>query len=188
MVVGLGNPGRKYENTRHNIGFMVAEHLRTQYGGVSVSRQFEGQWAQLRIENTIVAVLQPHTFMNASGQSVRQAFDFYKLSFDDLLVVCDDLNLPSGRVRLKRGGSSGGQKGLADILRHLGTDQWARLKIGIDRPPEHWQVVDYVLGQFDSHERVVMERSIDRACRMVRCWALQGVTAAMNEYNAQPDA
>lgn len=187
LVVGLGNPGRKYEQTRHNVGFMVAEQLIQEQNGTPSATKFDGQWNELHVGTEKMLLLQPHTFMNASGQSVRKAIDFYKLSLDDLLVVCDDLNLPTGRIRLRRSGSAGGQKGLADVVRHLGSDQWARLKIGIDRPPANWQVVDYVLGKFDTDEKKTIDLAISRACDAVMSWATRGTTETMNRYNADPD-
>ena len=187
LLVGLGNPGRKYEQTRHNVGFMVAAQLVREENGTKAANQFEGEVSEVRIGGEKLLVLCPHTFMNASGQSVRKAFDFYKLSLEDLLVVCDDLNLTTGRVRLKPSGSAGGQKGLLDIIRHLGSDQWARLKIGIDRPPANWQVVDYVLGKFEKDERETIDLAVSRACDAVKSWVTRGTADTMNHFNAQCD-
>ncbi|MCC9654723.1 aminoacyl-tRNA hydrolase [Rhodopirellula halodulae] len=188
LVVGLGNPGRKYDQTRHNIGFMVADALVRRYVGSPPTTKFEGEISECRIENEKVLVLCPHTYMNASGQSVRKAIEFYKLSLEDILVICDDLNLDTGRVRLRRSGSAGGQKGLVDIIRHLGSDQWARLKIGIGRPPAKWQVSDYVLGKFDKTEQQEMEHAIVRSCDATASWVADGVTEAMNRFNAAKGA
>lgn len=126
--------------------------------------------------------------MNASGQSVRQAVDFYKLEVDDLLVVCDDLNLASGRLRIRPRGSAGGQNGLKDIIRHLGTEVFCRLKIGIGRPPQGWDVADYVLGKFPKAEQDKIETATTQAAYAAIDWATQGITVAMNKYNADPDA
>ena len=188
LIAGLGNPGRKYEQTRHNIGFEVARSLAERHSGTTPSKKFEGEISELRIGGEKVLVLCPHTYMNASGQSVRKAFDFFKLSLEDLLVICDDLNLPCGRVRLRRAGSAGGQKGLADISRHLGTDQWARLKIGIGRPPAQWQVTDYVLGKFESEEQEPIRSAVQRSADAAECWVQDGITPAMNRYNASAEA
>ncbi|MEM6979061.1 MAG: aminoacyl-tRNA hydrolase [Planctomycetota bacterium] len=186
LIVGLGNPGRKYEGTRHNAGFMVAEQLIKQHAAPSPSRKFDGELSEFRVSDQRILVLCPHTFMNASGQSVRKALDFYKLDTEDLLVVCDDLNLPRGKIRLRRSGSAGGQKGLADVIRHLGSDQWCRLKIGIGRPPAQWQVIDYVLGRFDSAERDEIDDAVTRSCQAAVVWATEGATQAMTQFNAQP--
>ncbi|EMI54737.1 aminoacyl-tRNA hydrolase [Rhodopirellula sallentina] len=184
LIVGLGNPGRKYEQTRHNVGFMVAEQLCREFSGSSPSKKFDGEISEIRIGSEKGLVLCPHTFMNASGKSIRKAFDFYKLNLEDLIVICDDLNLATGRIRIRRGGSAGGQKGLADTIAHLGTDQYPRLRIGIDRPPAKWQVVDYVLGNFNEEERPEIELAIMRSCDAIRCWATEGITEAMSRFNS----
>ncbi|QDT03138.1 Peptidyl-tRNA hydrolase [Rubripirellula lacrimiformis] len=132
-------------------------------------------------------LLWPQTYMNASGQSVRKAMDFYKLAASDVLVVCDDLNLASGKVRLRASGSAGGQKGLADTIRHLQSDEFARLKIGIGRPPEGWEVTDYVLGKFSGNEQETMETAATAAARVAISWATDGVAAAMNRHNGGDD-
>ena len=131
LVVGLGNPGSKYEGTRHNIGFEVVDRLAAGGSGATFARKFDGLLAEAEIDFHRVLLLKPETFMNLSGRSVGQALRFYKLELADLLVVCDDLNLPLGKLRIRGGGSDGGQKGLRDITAHLGTDAYARLRIGI---------------------------------------------------------
>src|SRR5947209_13892993 len=136
LVVGLGNPGRKYEGTRHNIGFEVVDRLAEGGSGTTFARKFDGLLAEADIDFRRVLLLKPETFMNLSGRSVVPALRFYKLEPVDLLVVCDDLNLPLGKLRIRKGGSDGGQKGLRDISAHLGTEDYARLRIGIgDRGP-----------------------------------------------------
>lgn len=187
LIVGLGNPGRRYEQTRHNIGFMVAERVASLIGANSVKTRFEGEVAEGAAGDRLV-VLCPQTFMNASGKSVRKACDFYKLSPDEVLVICDDLNLPTGRLRFRATGSAGGQKGLADIIRHLGTDRIARLRIGIDRPPAGWDPADYVLGKFAPDEQPKIEAAISLAAQAVLDWSTEGVGFVMNRYNADPSA
>ncbi|MCG8650967.1 MAG: aminoacyl-tRNA hydrolase [Pirellulales bacterium] len=188
LIVGLGNPGRKYEQTRHNVGFMAVAKLAALISASPSKARFEGEVAEGALDGEKLLVLCPHTFMNASGKSVRKACDFYKLSAQDLLVVCDDLNLPCGRLRLRPSGSAGGQKGLADIIRQLGTDSFTRLKIGIDRPPPQWDVSDYVLGKFRKDEQEKIESATTRAAYAAMDWAKQGTSFAMNKYNADPDA
>ncbi len=183
LIVGLGNPGRRYEQSRHNIGFMVAARVAKQIGADSVKTRFEGEVAEGAVAEKLV-VLCPQTYMNASGKSVRKACDFYKLSPEDVLVVCDDLDLPSGRLRFRASGSAGGQKGLADIIRHLGTDQVARLRIGIDRPPAGWDPADYVLGKFAPEEQEKIEPAISLAAQAAIDWSTQGIGFVMNRYNA----
>ena len=187
LIVGLGNPGRKYEQTRHNVGFMVAAKLAHLVAAGPAKIRFEGEVSEAVADEKLV-LLCPHTYMNASGKSVRKAFDFYKLDPGDLLVICDDLNLPAGRLRARAGGSAGGQKGLADIIRHLGTDQFCRLRIGIDRPPPGWDTTDYVLGKFSPQQHDKIGTAIDSAAHATLMWANEGIAAVMNRYNADPSA
>ncbi len=126
--------------------------------------------------------------MNASGQSVRKAVDFYKLDLEDLLVICDDLNLAAGRLRIRPNGSAGGQKGVKDIIRHLSSEDFPRLRLGIDRPPEGWSVTDYVLGKFTKTEQEVFEKTTTQAAHAVLSWATQGIGPTMNQYNVNPNA
>ena len=187
LIVGLGNPGRQYEQTRHNVGFVAAAKVASLIGASPSKNRFEGEIAE-GVAGEKLVILWPQTYMNASGQSVRKACDFYKLSPTDLLVICDDLNLASGRLRIRASGSAGGQKGLADIIRHLGTDAFARLRIGIGRPPEGWEATDYVLGKFSKAEQDKMESSTTDAARAAIQWASEGIGLVMNRYNADPAA
>ncbi len=186
LVVGLGNPGRKYQQTRHNIGFEIVGRLLAPLGSGAAKKRFSGEFAEGRYQGHKVAVLCPETYMNASGSSVRQAIDFYKLdpTADDVLVVCDDLNLTTGRLRFRPGGSAGGQKGLADIIAKLETDQFSRLRFGIDRPPDGIEVVDFVLQRFSAQQQKSVEESIERAVGGVLEWVVSGVNRCMNLYNA----
>lgn len=184
LIVGLGNPGRKYEQTRHNVGFMAAAKLASLIGASPSRVQFDGDLAGGSSGAEKVIVLCPATFMNASGKSVRKAIDFYKMSPEHLLVMCDDLNLPAGKLRIRPSGSAGGQKGLVDIIRHLGTDDFARLRIGIDRPPPEWDVSDYVLGKFRKDEQDEIETATTRAAYAAIDWVSEGTMFAMNKYNA----
>ena len=190
LIVGLGNPGRKYEQTRHNVGFMTAAKLAAKVSADAPRDKFDGEIAEanLRIdtEPQKLAILCPNTYMNASGQSVRKAFDFYKLSLDDILVICDDLNLPTGRLRIRPSGSAGGQKGLADIIRHLDSQSFARLRIGIDRPPDGWEVTDYVLGKFSSAEQEPIEEATTWAAQAALDWVTHDTAFVANLYNPDP--
>ncbi len=182
LVVGLGNPGTKYQGTRHNIGFELIDRLASGGRGVSFSRKFDGQVAEIEIDYRRVLLLKPETFMNLSGRSVGQVVRFYKLEPQEVLAVCDDLNLPVGKIRLRPGGSDGGQKGLRDITAHLGTDQFPRLRIGIGDQGEV-DAVDYVLSRFRSPERAAIDDSLILATQAVAVWVTQGVDAAMNRFN-----
>ena len=184
LIVGLGNPGRKYEQTRHNVGFVVAALVASRIHAGAAKVRFEGEMAEGTVDNEKLAILCPHTYMNASGRSVRKACDFFKLEPEDLLVVCDDLNLAAGRIRLRAAGSAGGQKGVADIIRHLGTDEFSRLRIGIDRPPAGWDVSGYVLGKFNESEKKTFDEATDVATQAALDWARHGIGFAMNRYNA----
>ncbi len=188
LLVGLGNPGRKYEQTRHNVGFIVAEKVAVLTSAGAPKVKFEGEMAEGSVGGQKLVVLCPHTYMNASGQSVRKAIDFYKLELNDILVVCDDLNLASGRLRIRPSGSAGGQNGIKDTIRHLGSDAFARLRVGIDRPPEGWSVTDYVLGKFSKSESETFETATTSAAHAAICWATEGIGKAMNQYNVHPDA
>ncbi len=182
LVVGLGNPGSKYDGTRHNIGFEVVDRLALGGPGGRPSRKFEGLLAEVEIEFRRVLLLKPETFMNLSGRSVVQALRFYKLEPVDLLVLCDDLNLPLGKLRIRKGGSDGGQKGLRDISAHLGTEDYARLRLGVgDRGPV--DASDYVLGRFRPAERPVIDDALIAATQAVAVWVAQGIDAAMNRFN-----
>lgn len=182
LVVGLGNPGSKYDGTRHNIGFDVVDRLASGGPGARFSRKFEGQLAEAEIEFRRVLLLKPETFMNLSGRSVAPALRFYKLEAADLLVVCDDLNLPLGKLRIRKGGSDGGQKGLRDISAQIGTEDYARLRVGIgDRGPV--DAADFVLSRFRPAERPSIEDALIVATQAVAVWVAQGADAAMNRFN-----
>jgi PTH1 family peptidyl-tRNA hydrolase len=182
LVVGLGNPGSKYEATRHNIGFEVIDRLAEGGAGARFQRKFDGLVAEIEIDFRRILLLKPETFMNLSGRSVAQALRFYKLELSDLLVVCDDLSLPLGKLRIRGGGSDGGQKGLRDITAHLGTDAFARLRIGIgERGPV--DAVDFVLSRFRSAERPVIDDALILASQAVAVWVSQGLGPAMNRFN-----
>lgn len=184
MVVGLGNPGRKYQATRHNIGYEVLWNLAKRFATGSPKSNFQGDLVDANLEGVRVLLLWPQTYMNRSGTCVVQVRDFYKLENSDLLVVCDDLNLPLARLRVRAKGSSGGQKGLEDIIRALGTDEFARLRVGIGSPPENWDAADYVLGKFNKQELAEVEVAIGRAADAVVEWARYGEGPCMNRYNA----
>ncbi len=188
LIVGLGNPGRKYQETRHNVGFEVAGALMGTLANPSIKKRFDGESVEAVYQGEKVVVLCPDTFMNASGTSVRKAVDFFKLdpNGDELLVVCDDMNLALGRLRFRKDGSAGGQKGLADIIAKLGTNQFSRLRFGIDRPPAEMEVVDFVLSKFSAQHRKVVDDAIGLAACAVLQWVVSGVSHCMNQYNAAP--
>ncbi|MBI5368268.1 MAG: aminoacyl-tRNA hydrolase [Planctomycetes bacterium] len=186
IVVGLGNPGRKYEATRHNVGFRVVDCLARRHGAAVTRDQFLALMGEARIGGERVCLLKPMTYMNLSGQAVRAALDWFKEVPEQVLVVSDDLALPLGKLRVRRGGSSGGQKGLASILQHLGTEAFPRVRIGIGAVPPRMAAADFVLTPFGASETAEMERAIGAAADAVECWVARGVEPAMNKYNTAP--
>jgi PTH1 family peptidyl-tRNA hydrolase len=186
VVVGLGNPGSKYAGTRHNIGYMVIDYLAESPRAGRFQSRFQGSIAELIEEGEKTLLVKPETFMNLSGRCVREVLDFYQVPVADLLVVCDDINLPLGKLRVRARGSDGGQKGLRDIRNHLGTDEYARLRVGIDAPGEA-DAADYVLSRFRPSEKPVIEEAVRTAGEAVIYWVRHGVEASMNRYNAGPE-
>lgn len=183
LVVGLGNPGRQYQQTRHNVGFAVLGELARRFGQSGPRGKFRGEVVEASIEGQRALLLGPLTYMNRSGASVQEAKQFYKIPEEEILVVCDDLNLPLAKIRLRGNGSGGGQKGLEDIIRRLGTEDFPRLRIGIGSPPEGWNWVDFVLSKFSKEEADEIEQAVKRAADAVTVWAREGIAATMNQYN-----
>ncbi len=183
LVVGLGNPGRRYQQTRHNIGWAVLAELARRFGSSPAKSRFQGEVVEADLEGQKALLLTPWTYMNLSGASVLAARDFYKIPNGDLLVVCDDLNLPVAKLRIRAGGSSGGQKGLEDIIRRLGSEEFSRLRIGIGSPPEDWDWANFVLSKFSGEEIEDVEAAVVRAAEAVVTWAREGLEACMNRYN-----
>ncbi len=190
LIVGLGNPGKKYTDTRHNVGFRVIAELHQRFGAPRPSAKFDSELLQVQVSSAQQKVLlqSPLTFMNASGNAVRAAVDFYKIQLPDVLVICDDFQLDLGRLRFRPHGSAGGQKGLQDIIQKLGTQDFPRLRIGVGQPPPGWDVANYVLGKFAPEEFPEIEKAIGRAADGVLQWIDQGTQQAMNRFNADPRA
>lgn len=184
IVVGLGNPGGRYVGTRHNVGFEVLARLAAQYAANPPRSRFDAEVTEIAIggERTLLAA--PQTYMNLSGRCVRQIVDFYKVPISELLVVCDDMNLEVGRLRLRASGSAGGQKGLQDIIERLGTEEFARLRVGIGRPPGRMDGAAYVLQRFSAADQEAMAPALVRAADAVVLWVDEGVQSAMNSVNA----
>jgi len=183
LVVGLGNPGRQYDGTRHNVGFEVVAELARRFGQGHPKAKFHGQLVEAILGTRRALLLRPTTYMNNSGNSVQEAKRFYRIPEEDLLVVCDDLNLPVAKLRFRPKGTAGGQKGLEDIIRRLGTEEFARLRIGIGSPPDGWAWPDYVLSKFTNEEKAEVEQAVRQAADAVVVWAEQGCDLCMNRYN-----
>jgi PTH1 family peptidyl-tRNA hydrolase len=184
LIVGLGNPGEKYKGTRHNVGFDVVERLSVQFTAPPPRAKFQGAVTEVTIGGERVLLLTPHTYMNASGTSVLAARDFYKITNEDILVVCDDFALPLGKLRLRAKGSSGGQKGLEDIIRRLGADEISRLRLGIGIPPAGRDAAGFVLSRFMKDEQSLATEMIERATEAAAAWVQSGIATAMNRFNA----
>ena len=184
VVVGLGNPGPRYDGTRHNVGFAVVDLLAQSPRAGRFQSRFQAQVAELFEDADKVLLVKPDTFMNLSGRCVRQVMDFYQLTPDALLVVCDDINLPLGKLRARAKGTHGGHNGLRDIQNHLGTTEYARLRIGVDAPKAD-EAIDHVLGRFRAVERPVIADAVLLSAQAVAVWVAQGIAACMNKYNAE---
>lgn len=183
LVVGLGNPGKKYTGTRHNVGFAVLDQLAKEWSADVPRAKFESFVAECRVGQQKTLLVWPQTYMNRSGLAVQQAAAFYKAPLENLLVICDDFNLPLGKLRYRTGGSSGGQNGLKDIISALGTDDWPRLRLGVGPVPERWNPADFVLGRFSNDQTDQAGASIQLAAKSVATWVEEGVAVAMNQYN-----
>ena len=183
VVVGLGNPGDQYQNTRHNVGFQTVAELAKRHGGEKPRSRFEADVVEIFFNSEKVLLVAPQTYMNNSGRSVAAITRFFQLESDDLLVVCDDMNLDTGRLRLRGSGSAGGQNGLKDIIRHWGGEDFTRLKIGIGRPPGRMSASDYVLGRFRKDEVGEIEHAIIKAADGIEIWMNEGLQTAMNWLN-----
>ncbi|MFZ5832936.1 MAG: aminoacyl-tRNA hydrolase [Planctomycetota bacterium] len=187
LVVGLGNPGRQYEGTRHNVGYLVlAEFARRHGAGLPVRNKFRGEVLEFDYRGEKTVLLSPLTYMNLSGLSVAEAKGFYKLENDSLLVVTDDLNLPVARLRFRARGSAGGQKGLENIIQQLGHSDFARLRIGVGTPPPRWNWADYVLAKFTKEEMPQIEKAVQQAADAVGDWIREGIDYCMRTYNGNP--
>src|SRR5947209_14743592 len=182
VIVGLGNPGPKYAGTRHNVGFDVLDYLAAAPGCAAFRERFEAFVAETKEGDETVLLMKPLTFMNLSGRAVRAALDFYKLPVESLLVVCDDFNLPLGKLRVRAKGSHGGQNGLRSIQDQLGTDAYARLRIGVGQP-DPGDAVDFVLSRFRPGERKATEEAVATAAQAVLVWVRSGTEACMNRFN-----
>lgn len=184
LIVGLGNPGKQYEGTRHNVGFATLAKLIATRTSSPGKHKFQGDLYEATMAGQRVLLLLPLTYMNGSGASVLAASDFYKIEHSDILIICDDLALPLGKLRFRAKGSSGGQKGLEDVIRRLGTDEIPRLRIGIGAPPAGRDVPGYVLGRFTPNELAAAEQSVLRAAESAEAWVEKGLSHCMNQYNA----
>ena len=185
LVVGLGNPGRKYAQTRHNVGFKVLDSLSHRWNIPAEGKQLGSLVGAGRIGDAKVLLTRPQSFMNRSGQPVRSLMGYFKTDPEHVVVVHDDLDLPFGRIQLKKGGGHGGHNGLRDLNKHVGAD-YVRVRVGVGRPPEGWDVADYVLGKWDDHELAQVDDVVGQACDAVESILRDGLEPAMNTFNVRP--
>lgn len=187
LIVGLGNPGRQYTNTRHNVGFMAVERLAKKWRATwTAEKKFQSRMARVDQDGRRCLLCEPQTYMNLSGEAVGAVLSFYRLTPERLLVVVDDADLPFGEIRMRADGSSGGHHGLESIEAHLGTRQYPRLRIGIGREPNApREITGYVLGAFRGPETDVLDKVLARACDQIECWLDAGIGKAMSRYNGR---
>ena len=185
LIVGLGNPGKEYEKTRHNSGYMALAKLAENVGASVTSNKFQALTASAMIGGQKVLLMEPLTFMNLSGNAVRAAADYYKIDPQDILILHDDMDLPVGSVRIRPKGSSGGQKGMKHIIACMGTDEIARIRIGVghSRRGEHEEVPDWVLSPVAKADRDLFDNAIDTAARAAEAWVTQPLDRVMSQYN-----
>lgn len=186
IIAGLGNPGREYENTRHNIGFCVIDAIAEKYGITMLERKHKAVVGKGYIDGQRVILLKPLTYMNLSGESIREAVDYYKVDeTTQLVVISDDISLDVGQLRIRKKGSAGGHNGLKNIIRHLGHENFIRIRMGVSDKPQGYDLKDYVLGHFTDQEKKVLEETSGSAVQAI-CMILQGdVDGAMNRYNTK---
>lgn len=184
IIVGLGNPTREYENTRHNIGFDVIDKLAQEFSITVLEKKHKALIGKGIINGQKVILAKPQTYMNLSGESVRELVDYYKVDEEtELLVIYDDISLDVGQLRIRKKGSAGGHNGIKNIIQHLGTDAFLRIKMGVGEKPKGYDLADYVLGHFSKEERAIMDESAGKAIKAVELMVIDQIGEAMNLYN-----
>ena len=187
LIAGLGNPGREYKASRHNIGFMLVSHLAEELG-VTFSRvQSKALVTKTEYQGSRLILAKPQTYMNLSGQAVGSLVKFYKIEFDHMLVVYDDVDLPYGRIRMRPSGGSAGQKGMRSIIDQLGTQEFPRMRLGIGRPPGSKGAASYVLRDFSGEDAEFLPSVLDRGVEAILTYIREDLTTAMNRYNSKTD-
>ena len=186
VIVGLGNPGKKYENTRHNAGFIAIDALAEKYGISITEKKHKALCGSGYAEGMKVIMVKPQTYMNLSGESVREVLDFYKLDpEEDMLVMYDDISLAPGNIRIRKKGSAGGHNGIKSIIAHAGTQNFMRIKIGVGEKPDGWDLADYVLGHFSEEDQVKLKEVMPDICGAAVLMSQGDADKAMNDYNAK---
>ena len=184
LIVGLGNPGRQYEATRHNMGFDVIDKLVEEYQVPQAGVKSNAMYGKGRIGGQPVILMKPLSYMNLSGGPIREMANYFKIDPEtEMIVVYDDIDLDPGQLRIRKKGSAGGHNGIKHIIQQLGTQNFVRIKVGVGAKPKGWDLADYVLGRFDKDDRALVEEAQERACKAVELILTDSVDAAMNEYN-----
>ena len=183
LIIGLGNPGKQYEHTRHNIGFDVINALADKWNAPALQSKFNGAFTTVHRPEGKVILLKPLTYMNLSGECVRPLMDYFDIDVEDIIVIYDDLDMDTGKLRLRQKGSAGGHNGIKSLIQHLGTQEFNRIRIGISRPPAGMAVSDYVLSKFSKEESPVVEKAIEKSCEAVEAFLSKKFLDVMNTFN-----
>ncbi len=183
IIAGLGNPTREYEKTRHNVGFEVIDVLADMLGTTVEEKKFKGCYGRGIIGGEKVLLLKPQTFMNLSGESIRAASDFYKVDPEHIIIIYDDISLYVGQLRIRKKGSAGGHNGIKNLIAHLGTQEFPRIKVGVGDKPKKMDLADYVLSRFSKEDRAAMEDAFKEAAKAVEVMITEGMDIAMNQFN-----
>lgn len=183
LIIGLGNPGKPYEHTRHNIGFNVIDELANRWNAPLNQTKFNGMYATLHRPEGKVMLVKPLTYMNLSGECVRPLMDYFNIEIEDIIVVYDDLDLEMGKLRLRAKGSAGGHNGIKSLIQHLGTQEFNRIRVGVDRPPAGMKVADYVLSKFSKEDQPIVKEAIDKSCDAIETALTKPFLEVMNKFN-----
>ncbi len=183
LIVGLGNPGGEYAATRHNIGFRAIDSLARAYNIDITKNKFKALIGEGRIEDEKVILMKPQTYMNLSGEAVRACMDWKKIERNDIIIIYDDVSLDIGQLRIRKTGSAGGHNGIKNIIAHLGSQEFARIKVGVGEKPQGWDLADYVLGRFNEEEMEKMQSSLKDIEKAIAVMLDKGIDQAMNRYN-----
>ncbi|MEI5909496.1 aminoacyl-tRNA hydrolase [Bacillus spongiae] len=183
LIVGLGNPGSQFKDTRHNIGFEVIDELAKRHNVKLDQSKFKAQYSVIHVNGQKIMLLKPLTYMNLSGESIRPMMDYFDVNNENLTVIYDDLDLPVGKIRLRQKGSAGGHNGMKSTIAHLGTQQFNRIRIGINRPNNGMSVPNYVLGKFSKEESAELSHVIDACANACEDWFSKSFVEVMNSYN-----
>ena len=187
LIAGLGNPTREYEKTRHNVGFETIDILADKAGTTVTEKKHKALYGKGYIGGQKVILAKPQTYMNLSGESIREIADFYKIEPENIIILCDDINLSEGQLRIRLKGSAGGHNGLKNIISHLGTQEFPRIKVGVGAKPPRMDLADYVLGRFSAEDRRVMEEALKTAAKAAQVMITDGAEAAMNQFNGHKE-